>query len=303
MITFHKYSKEIRVWEDMKKHIVVVGGGVMGRGIVLVLIKGGYRTTLVEVSEDVRREVGIYLTKRLDRDIQKDRISMVDKDEILARYRSVSSIEEIENEPAVVIEAVPEVLELKQRILRRCNELFPQSIFASNTSSLPISRIAEVAIFKDKVIGMHWFNPPPVRPLIEIVIGEQTAEGVLAEIDMLARDLGKEVIVVKDFPGFATSRLGVVIGLEAIRMLEQGVASAEDIDKAMVLGYGFPMGPLELTDLVGLDTRLHIAEVIRGSGVSPSFEIPELLYTMVKEGNLGKKTGQGFYTWLDGKKV
>lgn len=275
----------------------------MGRGIALVLIKGNHRVTLVEVSDEAVMSAEAYLEERLTRDVQKNRISETEKTMILERFNSAPSINEVEKEPAIIIEAVPELLELKQQLLHECFEKFKTSIFASNTSSIPISEIAKNTHFKDRVIGMHWFNPAPVRPLVEIVIAKETSKETLREVDQLARHLGKDVIVVNDIPGFATSRLGVVIGLEAIRMLEQGVASAEDIDKAMVLGYGFPMGPLELTDLVGLDTRLHIADIIAESGVSPAFEIPQLLRTMVKEGRVGKKVGQGFYKWVNGEKV
>src|SRR6185436_4259490 len=166
-----------------------------------------------------------------------------------------------------------------------------------NTSSLPIGAIASATRKPDRVVGMHFFNPVPLMPLLEIVRAETTSEATIEAVLAVASRLGKEAIVVRDSPGFATSRLGVLLGLEAIRMLEQGVASAEDIDKAMTLGYRHPMGPLRLTDLVGLDVRLAIAEHLHRELRSDAFEPPEMMKRMVAEGQLGKKSGRGFYRW------
>jgi 3-hydroxybutyryl-CoA dehydrogenase len=170
-------------------------------------------------------------------------------------------------------------------------------LLASNTSSLPISSIAEPTAHPERVLGLHFFNPVHLMPLLEVVRGERTSDGAVARALVFSEALGKEPIVVKDSPGFASSRLGLVLGLEAMRMLEQGVASAEDIDKAMTLGYRHPMGPLRLTDLVGLDVRLAIADYLHRELASEAFRPPEILRRLVSEGRLGKKSGQGFYTW------
>jgi 3-hydroxybutyryl-CoA dehydrogenase len=167
---------------------------------------------------------------------------------------------------------------------------------ASNTSSISITKLAGTVERRDRFVGLHFFNPPHVMKLIEIVRGERTSDETVADVRAVAEKMGKQPIVVRDSPGFATSRLGVAIGLEAIRMLEEGVGSAEDIDRAMELGYNHPMGPLRLTDLVGLDVRLGIAEYLAGT-LGPRFEPPRLLRDLVAAGKLGKKTGEGFYRW------
>src|SRR5207244_1751873 len=188
--------------------------------------------------------------------------------------------------------------DLKQNIFSQadlfCDE---ETILASNTSSIPIGQLAGSVERRDRFVGMHFFNPPHAMKLIEIVRGERTSDDTVATVRAVAEKMGKQPIVVHDSPGFATSRLGVAIGLEAIRMLEEGVASAEDIDRAMELGYNHPMGPLRLTDLVGLDVRLHIAEYLHGKLGSETFRPPDILRRMVSEGKLGKKSGEGFYKW------
>jgi 3-hydroxybutyryl-CoA dehydrogenase len=197
----------------------------------------------------------------------------------------------------LIIEAVPESFELKEELFAQA-DLFcgPETILASNTSSLSISKLAGTVERRDRFIGMHFFNPPHVMKLIEIVRGERTSDETVEQVREISEAMGKTAIVVRDTPGFATSRLGVAIGLEAMRMLEEGVASAEDIDRAMELGYNHPMGPLRLTDLVGLDVRLGIAEYLAAT-LGPRFEPPQLLRDLVAQGKLGKKTGEGFYRW------
>jgi 3-hydroxybutyryl-CoA dehydrogenase len=196
-----------------------------------------------------------------------------------------------------VIEAVPENLDLKCSLFARMSRsLGADVLLASNTSSLPITKIAAASAHPERVVGMHFFNPVHVMKLVEVVRAEQTSELAVRTALALGARMGKDPIDVRDAPGFASSRLGICIGLEAMRMLEAGVASAEDIDKAMVLGYGFPMGPLKLTDLVGLDVRLGIAEHLARE-LGPRFEPPQVLREMVAAGKLGKKTGRGFYTW------
>ena len=190
---------------------------------------------------------------------------------------------------------MPESFELKVELFAQA-DLFcgPDTILASNTSSISITKLASHVERRDRFVGMHFFNPPHVMKLIEIVRGERTSDATIEQVREVAEKMGKTPIVVRDSPGFATSRLGVAIGLEAIRMLEEGVGSAEDIDRAMELGYNHPMGPLRLTDLVGLDVRLGIAEYL-ASTLGPRFEPPQLLRDMVAQGKLGRKTGRGFY--------
>jgi 3-hydroxybutyryl-CoA dehydrogenase len=173
------------------------------------------------------------------------------------------------------------------------------AILATNTSSLPVSEIASGNPAAPRIVGMHFFNPVPIMKLLELVVADATAEGTVAGARAFGERLGKEVITVRDAPGFASSRLGICIAMEAIRMVEQGVASPEDIDRAMVHGYGHPMGPLRLTDLVGLDVRMAIAEHLARALASPWFEPPALLRRMVAEGRLGRKSGRGFYEWND----
>ncbi len=200
----------------------------------------------------------------------------------------------------MIVEAVPERLELKQAILSELESGSDrQFIFASNTSSLSITEIAKSSRHPERVVGMHFFNPVHVMRLLEIVVGEATSPETVETAREVSRRLRKEAIVVKDVPGFASSRLGIALGLEAMRMLEQGVASAQDIDKAMELGYNHPMGPLKLTDLVGLDVRLNIAEYLHRTLTAEAFRPPEVLRRMVTEGKLGKKSGEGFYIWKD----
>ena len=197
----------------------------------------------------------------------------------------------------LVIEAIPEILEAKQTLFAALDELHePGVILGTNTSSLSIDQIASKAASPDRIVGTHFFNPVPVSALVEVVVGSQTSDEAVDAAVGLSERLHKTPIVVKDSPGFASSRLGLVLGLEAIRMLEAGVASAQDIDQAMELGYRHPMGPLRLTDLVGLDVRLNIAQHL-ASELGDRFTPPQLLIDMVAEGKLGKKSGVGFYEW------
>ena len=204
-----------------------------------------------------------------------------------------------------VIEAVPEALDLKRMVFSELDDLCPdRTVFGSNTSSLPITRIAHATGRRDRVIGIHFFNPVAAMPLVEIVRGRETSPQTEERALALVRSLGKEVVRVVDSPGFATSRLGVALGLEAMRMVEEGVAGAADIDRAMELGYGHRMGPLKTSDLVGLDVRLAIAETPRrGTAVRPFRSRPEILKTLVAEGRTGKKAGEGFFRWEGDKAV
>jgi 3-hydroxybutyryl-CoA dehydrogenase len=204
----------------------------------------------------------------------------------------------------LVIEAAPEKLELKQSLFAQIGAVVDDNcIIASNTSSLSVSTLAESCPHPERFIGLHFFNPPPIMKLLEIVRGAQTSDAIVEQCRILASDWGKEPIVVRDAPGFASSRLGLAIGLEAMRMVDEGVASPTDIDKAMKLGYGFPMGPLELTDMIGLDVRLDIARHLAEELNADRFATPRGLRERVENGNLGRKSGKGYYRWKDGKRL
>lgn len=279
--------------------IAVLGAGTMGHGIAQVAAAAGYATRLFDVDQG-KVDAGLAKIRgNLQVGIDKGKLSAEARDATVARLEGHTSIERAAAGVDLVIEAVPELIALKHEVLgKAAAHAAAGAIFGTNTSSLSIARIAEALPHPERVIGTHFFNPVHIMKLLEIVVGERTAPAVVAEIRDFGTKLGKECIVIKDSPGFATSRLGLVIGLEAIRMVEQGVGSPEDIDKAMTLGYGFPMGPLKLTDLVGLDVRLSIAEYL--STALPEgahFRPPQLLRDMVAAGKLGKKSGQGFYSW------
>ncbi|HJR65030.1 MAG TPA: 3-hydroxyacyl-CoA dehydrogenase family protein, partial [Gemmatimonadaceae bacterium] len=280
------------------RRVAVIGAGTMGHGIAYVACAAGYDVRLADADAATLATGMRRIQEAFDKAIERGKATPASRDAGLARLTSAASAPEAAQEADLVIEAVPERLELKQSIFRDLERsMAPTAILGSNTSSLSITRIAEGLRHEERVVGLHFFNPVPVMKLLEIVRGERTSDKVVDAARAFATSLGKTPIVVRDSPGFATSRLGVVLGLEAIRMLEQGVASAEDIDRAMELGYNHPMGPLRLTDVVGLDVRLAIAEHLHATLGDETYEPPALLRRLVSEGKLGKKSGQGFYSW------
>jgi 3-hydroxybutyryl-CoA dehydrogenase len=280
------------------RRIAVIGAGTMGRGIAYVAAAAGYDVRIADADPATLAAGLRRIREAFDKAIERGKATVESREAALARVAAAADAREAAAEVDLVIEAMPERLELKQAIFRDLERsVSPVSILASNTSSLSISRIAEGLAHPERVVGLHFFNPVPVMKLLEIVRGERTSEKVIDTARALAASFGKTPIVVRDTPGFATSRLGVVLGLEAIRMLEQRVASAEDIDRAMELGYNHPMGPLRLTDLVGLDVRLAIAEHLHATLGDDTYRPPALLRQLVSEGKLGKKTGRGFYSW------
>jgi 3-hydroxybutyryl-CoA dehydrogenase len=277
--------------------IAVLGAGTMGHGIAQVAAFAGFPVILRDVNRDALASGIQSIERNLRKGIERGKLTEDEMDQTLQRIRGAVRLSEI-SDADLVIEAAPEVLEIKQEILREVESLAQKPfIFASNTSSLSITEIARASRHPERVVGMHFFNPVHLMRLLEIVRGQDTSEETVLAVREVGRKLKKEPITVKDVPGFASSRLGVALGLEAMRMLEQNVASAKDIDTAMELGYNHPMGPLRLTDLVGLDVRLAIAEYLHTALASETFRPPELLRRMVKEGKLGKKTGEGFYKW------
>ena len=277
----------------------VLGAGTMGHGIAQVAAAAGFDVILRDV-DDATLTRGIQVIERnLAKGVQLGKVTVQERDRTLARIKSTTELGDFKAVD-LIIEAAPENLELKQRLLRECEAATgPNCIWASNTSSLPITEIARAAARPENVAGMHFFNPVHIMRLVEIVVGEQSSGATIDCVREVAQRMKKEPIIVRDVPGFASSRLGVTLGLEAMRMVEQGVASARDIDTAMELGYNHPMGPLRLTDLVGLDVRLSIAEYLHRKLGSETFRPPEILRRMVSQGKLGKKSGEGFYKWND----
>ncbi len=278
--------------------VAVLGAGTMGHGIAQVAAASGYRVVLRDVSEELVARGLRAIEANLSKGVARGKVTEEERGRTLSNIRAVTDLSETAGAD-LFIEAVPERLELKRETLGAVGELSVGRpfIFASNTSSLSITEIAEGSPHAARVVGMHFFNPVHLMRLVEIVVGRETGDGVVGTVRAVARSLRKEPITVRDVPGFASSRLGVALGLEAMRMLEEGVASAKDIDTAMELGYNHPMGPLRLTDLVGLDVRLNIAEYLHRKLGVEHFRPPEILRRMVGEGKLGKKSGEGFYQW------
>ncbi len=283
------------------KNVLVVGAGTMGNGIAQVCAQAGMSVTLTDVSAAVLERGMQNVGKSLSKLVEKGKLDAAAKDAALARI-TASSDTTAASSADLIVEAIPERMELKVQLFRELSAKAPaHTLLGTNTSSLSVTEIAGAASDPSRVIGLHFFNPVPVMELLEIVRGLSTSDATLARAQAFAAAIGKKAIVVKDFPGFATSRLGVMLGCEAIRMLEQGVASAADIDTAMKLGYRHPMGPLELTDLVGLDVRLAILDHLHRE-VGEQFRAPALLRQMVRAGYLGRKSGRGFYEYPDTKK-
>ncbi|WP_420634429.1 3-hydroxyacyl-CoA dehydrogenase family protein [Candidatus Palauibacter sp.] len=281
-----------------RPRLAVLGAGTMGHGIAQVAAMAGYETRLFDVLPEALEAAREQIESNLRKGIQRGKVTREESDRALEALSFTRYLSEAADGVQIVIEAVPERLDLKRKVLRRCAEATAEgAILATNTSSLSISRIAEGLPSPERVIGLHFFNPVHIMALVEIVRGVETSDETVAQARGVAERLGKTPIVIADSPGFASSRLGLALGLEAIRMVEEGVASPEDIDTAMMLGYRHPMGPLKLGDLVGLDVRLDIARYLYESLGSPIFEPPALLERMVAEGRLGRKSGRGFYRW------
>ncbi len=278
--------------------VAVIGAGTMGRGIAQVAAMAGHETVLcdVDAGQLERGLAGIEAT--LDKGVRLGKVAEESRDGALARLRGTGRLGKAAEGADLVIEAVPEVMALKKRVFAEAEAVVgKRAILATNTSSLSVTGMGAGLERPGRFVGLHFFNPVHIMALVEIVRGQRTDIRTLNSSLKFVLDLGKEPILVNDSPGFASSRLGIVLGLEAIRMVEAGVASPEDIDKAMVLGYRHPMGPLRLTDLVGLDVRLGIARYLHESLGSEAFRPPALLERMVAEGRLGKKSGRGFYKW------
>jgi 3-hydroxybutyryl-CoA dehydrogenase len=281
--------------------LLVVGAGTMGRGIAHVAALAGFDVAISDKDPAAVEKALAGIRADMKKGVEKGKLVQAEMDAAVERLRASADLCADATRADVVIEAVFEDMALKTKLLSHLDEhMGAQALLGSNTSSLSLTELAKATKRPERVVGTHFFNPVHVMQLLEIVTAEQTSPETLEAAKKLAARLGKTAIVVRDAPGFATSRLGVCLGLEAIRMLEQGVASAADIDTAMELGYRHPMGPLKLTDLVGLDVRLNIADYLASKLEGDQYKAPELLRKLVADGKLGKKSGQGFYRWVDG---
>ncbi|MDO5507266.1 MAG: 3-hydroxyacyl-CoA dehydrogenase family protein [Corynebacterium casei] len=271
----------------------VLGGGRMGAGIAHAFLAAGANVKVVDINEDAvaaaKARVGKAIQGSIDRGAEGTFESWANR---LTLSTDVSEFAGFD----LVVEAVPESMDLKTTAFSNIAQAAPEAVIATNTSSLSVSELADTVA--NDVIGLHFFNPVPASKLVEVVVAKSTPDALVETAKGWVEDLGKTAVVVNDAPGFASSRLGVAIALEAIRMVEDGVASARDIDNAMVLGYKFPIGPLELTDIVGLDVRLGIAEYLE-STLGERFAPPQLMRDMVSRGDLGRKSGKGFYDYSD----
>jgi 3-hydroxybutyryl-CoA dehydrogenase len=270
----------------------------MGHGIAQVAAMAGYETRLTDTSADSLSAAWTHIQSNLAGAVSRGKLTRAQADAAVANLVPVAELATAAQDADLVIEAVVEDITIKESLFRRLDALVPDAtILATNTSSLSVARIAGATKRPGRVVGMHFFNPVHIMKLVEIVTHAGSDDTVVASARAAAERMGKTTILVRDTPGFASSRLGVSLGLEAMRMLEAGVASAADIDTAMELGYGHPMGPLRLTDLVGLDVRLKIAEYLHQELHDEKFAPPRVLRDKVARGELGKKTGKGFYEW------
>ena len=279
--------------------IAVIGAGIMGRGIAHASALGGYRTILEDILPAALRKAETEIRANLDKAVELNKVTAADADAAFRRLEYAGSVEEAAREADLVIEAVPEEMESKIEIFTFLDKICrPTTILASNTSSLSVTEIASVTYRARKCVGMHFFNPVHKMKLLEIVRALETDDDTLATAVEVGKRMGKEVVVIKESPGFITSRINAMIGNEAFYMLQEGIASAEDIDKALKLGLNHPMGPFELVDLVGLDTRLSILEYLHKS-LGDKYRPAPLLVQYVKAGRLGRKSGRGVFEYSE----
>ncbi len=277
--------------------VAVIGAGTMGHGIAQVSAMAGCEVWLTDANPAALEAARTKVQANLDKGVARGKVDAELAAATMERLHTGTLAEGVPGSD-LVVEAVPERMDLKRRLFREVDGLAPaHAILATNTSSLSVGTIASAVAAPGRVVGMHFFNPVHIMKLLELVRADATRDDVVDAAKAFGERIGKTCIVVRDMPGFATSRLGVALGMEAIRMVEQGVASAEDIDTAMVLGYRHPVGPLKLTDMVGLDVRMAIGTYLAEELGNAAFEPPQLMKQMVAEGKLGKKAGSGFYEW------
>ena len=283
------------------KTIAVIGAGTMGRGIAHSAALGGYRTILEDILPNALRRAESEIHANLDKAVDLGKVTARDADAAFSRLEFAGSVDEAARQADLVIEAVPEELESKIEIFTLLDKICrPTTVLASNTSSLSLTEIASVTYRPRKIVGMHFFNPVHKMKLLEIVRALETDDDTLDTAVNLGKRMGKEVVVIRESPGFVTSRINAMIGNEAFYMLQEGIASPADIDKALKLGLNHPMGPFELVDLVGLDTRLHILEYLHKT-LGEKFRPAPLLVQYVKAGRLGRKSGRGVFEYPEKK--
>jgi len=275
--------------------VAVIGGGAMGIGIAHAFATSGAAVDLIDADLARAEAAANKLEGVLQAAVTRGKLSDADAAAARGRVFPRASLADVAPGATLIVEAVPEIVDLKRRVLAEAEAREP-AVLASNTSGIAIGELAAALARPERFIGMHFFNPVWAMALLEIVVGARTSEATLAAALALGQRIGKETIVVRDLPGFASTRLGIALGLEAMRMLEDGVATAADIDRAMEIGYRHPMGPLKLTDLVGLDVRLDIARNLART-YGERYTPPKVLEEMVAAGKLGKKSGEGFYRW------
>jgi 3-hydroxybutyryl-CoA dehydrogenase len=282
------------------KTIAVIGAGTMGRGIAYAAAFGGYTTVLEDISSQMLEESTRWITESFDEGVARGKVDAKIRDRALSLIATASSVEGAIRDADLIIEAVPEEMEMKMELFTIFDKFAkPHAIFASNTSSLSISDMSDLTVSRERCIGMHFFNPVPKMKLIELVKTPLTSQNTVDVCTEVGRRMGKEVVLVQESPGFITTRVNALIGNEAFAMLEAGIASAEDIDKALKLGLNHPMGPFELVDLVGLDVRLSILDYLYQT-LGEKYRPNRLLKQYVQEGRLGRKSGRGVYDYSEG---
>ncbi|WP_053947798.1 3-hydroxyacyl-CoA dehydrogenase family protein [Halolamina sediminis] len=284
-------------------HVAVLGAGTMGHGIAQVSAMAGHDVWLRDIERELVDDGLDAIEANLQGGVERDKVTEEEKDATLDRIAGTTSLEDAVGDAEIVIEAVPEQMEIKQETFADVeSHVDEDAIIASNTSSLSLTEIASTLDRPDRAVGLHFFNPVHIMELVEIVVAEQTSDRALERAHEFVEGIDRTPVEVTDSPGFASSRLGVALGVEAMRMVQEGVASPEDIDAAMELGYNHPQGPIALGDVVGLDVRLDILEHLREE-LGERFRPPQILKRKVRAGKLGKKSGEGFYVWEDGEIV
>ncbi|WP_256300025.1 3-hydroxyacyl-CoA dehydrogenase family protein [Haloarchaeobius salinus] len=283
--------------------VTVLGAGTMGNGIAQVTAMAGHDVTMRDIEQEFVDDGLATIESNLQGGVDRDKVTQAEMDATLARIDTAVELEPAVEGAELVVEAVPEQMELKKSTFEDVEALVDDdAVIATNTSSLSITEIASALEHDERAVGLHFFNPVHLMQLVEVVVPEQSSEETVEFAEAFVEGIDRTPVTVRDSAGFASSRLGVTLGVEAIRMLEEGVASPRDIDAAMELGYNHPMGPIELGDVVGLDVRLDILEYLREE-LGERFKPPQLLKQKVRAGKLGKKTGEGFYVWEDGEIV
>ncbi|MBC7260585.1 MAG: 3-hydroxyacyl-CoA dehydrogenase family protein [Chloroflexi bacterium] len=278
--------------------VAIIGSGTMGSGIAYVTARAGLSTCLYDPISEQLAKAQAYHRKLVEREVEKGRLTQAEAEGTCARILYTGDLAQALSEVDLVVEAAPENIELKKKLFHEMEQyVTDQAILGSNTSSLPITEIATAVKNRQRVIGIHFFNPAPVMQLIEIIQAMETSEATVQAVVEFAKMVGKEPVVVKDFPGFVTTRVGIMLVSEAIFALQEGVAERDALDKAMKLGYNLPMGPLALADLIGLDIVLHVLDALYANYKDDRYRAPILLRKMVQAGHLGRKTGKGFYDY------